>query len=131
MLEARVPGSDLRRTSSPLLKDLLGQAAIRPYVNVDTVTGERFVTGGLDVTQAPFHVVGAGGEPDPDIHAIGVAVDGTRWFTQVGTGRPGRDSPLCGDADAIAEDILREVTRWAAPDREGVYAPAPSAHLGT
>ena len=47
------------------------------------------------------------GQPAQDIYAIGVVTHNTRWFTQVGTGRPGQDSPLCRDADAIALALLR------------------------
>jgi hypothetical protein len=46
------------------------------------------------------------GEPDRDLYALGVATQNTRWFTQVGTGRPNQDSPFCRDADAIAQDLL-------------------------
>ena len=46
------------------------------------------------------------GRQAKDIYAIGVVTQNTRWFTQVGTGRPGQDSPLCRDADAIALALL-------------------------
>jgi methylaspartate mutase epsilon subunit len=105
-VDARVPATDVRRTASPLIRRMLVDGMARPFVNTDPTTGERFETGGLDVTRAPFHVVDRQGEADPDVHALGVAVDRTRWFTQVGTGRPGHDSPFSRDADAIAADIL-------------------------
>ncbi|HEX8761952.1 MAG TPA: hypothetical protein VF734_18705 [Pseudonocardiaceae bacterium] len=35
----------------------------------------------------------------------------TRWFTQVGTGRPGRDSSFCRDTDGIALDVLTALDR--------------------
>jgi methylaspartate mutase epsilon subunit len=106
LVEARVPGPDLRRTASPLLAAMAAEGMVSEYVNVDPATGERFPTGGLAVTGPPFHVVDARGRPDPDVYAIGVATEGTRWFQQVGTGRPGKDSPFRRDADAIAADIL-------------------------
>lgn len=104
LLEARVPGTDLGRTASPLLRQMAAEGLIAAYVNGDGT--RRFHTGGLAITPAPFHVVDRRGRPDPDIYAIGVATDRTRWFTQVGTGRPGRDSPFCRDADGIAADVL-------------------------
>ena len=107
LIDARVPTVDLRRTASPLLRQMAAEGMVSQYVNSDPVTGERFATGGLAVTPGPpFHVLDRRGRPDPDIYAIGVAVDRTRWFTQVGTGRPGQDSPFRSDADAIAVDAL-------------------------
>ncbi|MEV3978643.1 hypothetical protein [Nonomuraea sp. NPDC049758] len=70
------------------------------------MTGARCRTGGLAVTRTPYRVVDARGRPDPDIHAPGVATGNTGWFTEVGTGRPGRDSPFRRDADAVAAALL-------------------------
>ncbi|GAB2969971.1 FAD/NAD(P)-binding protein [Amycolatopsis acidiphila] len=106
LLDARAPAPDLHRERDPLLRQLLADGMISEYVNTDPGTGERFATGGLAVTDAPFHVLGADGEPDPDLYALGVVTQNTRWFTQVGTGRPGQDSPFRRDADAIAEAVL-------------------------
>jgi hypothetical protein len=105
LLDARVPTTDLRRDTAPLVRQLLADGVISEYVN--TGPGEdRFPTGGLAVTPSPSRVLDAGGRADPDLYAIGVATEHTRWFTQVGSGRPGRDSPFCRDADAIACDVL-------------------------
>ncbi|MEV6611762.1 hypothetical protein [Kutzneria sp. NPDC051319] len=61
-------------------------------------------------------MVDARGVPDRDIHAMGVVTQITRWFTQVGTGRPGQDSPFRRDADAIAGAVLAEEVRsWPVP----------------
>jgi methylaspartate mutase epsilon subunit len=79
---------------------------ISEYVTTDPATGEHYHTGGLAVTGTPYRVIDAAGQPAEDIYAIGVVTQNTRWFTQVGTGRPGQDSPLCRDADAIALAIL-------------------------
>ncbi|SFJ97775.1 FAD/NAD(P)-binding protein [Amycolatopsis sacchari] len=108
LLDARAPAPDLSRDRDPLLRQLLADGMISEYVNVDPATGERFATGGLAVTDSPFHVLDARGEADPDLYALGVVTQNTRWFTQVGTGRPGQDSPFRRDADAIAQDVLGE-----------------------
>jgi methylaspartate mutase epsilon subunit len=79
---------------------------ISEYVTTDPVTGQRYCTGGLAITGAPYRIIDAAGRPAQDIYAIGVVTQNTRWFTQVGTGRPGQDSPLCRDADAIALALL-------------------------
>ncbi|MFC0542369.1 FAD/NAD(P)-binding protein [Kutzneria chonburiensis] len=116
LLDARAPGADLRRDTNPLLRQLLADGMISEHVNVDPLTGRRFASGGLAITESPFHVLDAKGRPDPDVHALGVVTQNTRWFTQVGTGRPGRDSPFRRDADAIAVAVLAgEVRSWPVP----------------
>jgi FAD-NAD(P)-binding len=111
LLDARAPGADLRHDRNPLLRQMLADGMISEYVNVDPVSRTTFHTGGLAITRSPYRVIDGRGQSDPDIYAIGVVTQNTRWFTQVGTGRPGRDSPFCRDADAIAQDVLaQEVT---------------------
>jgi hypothetical protein len=105
VINARVPTTDLRRDTAPLVRQLLADRLISEYVNTGPGEGP-FPTGGLAVTPPPSRVLNAAGRAEPDIYAIGVATEHTRWFTQVGTGRPGRDSPFCRDADAIALDVL-------------------------
>jgi hypothetical protein len=106
LLDARAPDPDLRHDRNPLLRQLLADGMISEYINIDPASGKRFHTGGLAVTPTPFHVLDAHGKPDTDLYALGVATQNTRWFTQVGTGRPNQDSPFCRDADAIARDLL-------------------------
>jgi hypothetical protein len=106
LVEAHAPGVDLPRDTSPLLRNLRRKGLISEYVTTDPITGERYHTGGLAVTGAPYRVIDAAGRAARDIYAIGVVTQNTRWFTQVGTGRPGQDSPLCRDADAIALALL-------------------------
>lgn len=116
LLDARAPGADLRRDTNPLLRRMMADGMISEHVNADPAAGQRFASGGLAITRSPFHVVDARGRPDPDIHAIGVVTQNTRWFTQVGTGRPGQDSPFRRDADAIAGAVLAgEVRSWPVP----------------
>ncbi|MFD0902139.1 hypothetical protein [Actinomadura sediminis] len=89
-----------------MIRRLPAGGMISEHVTIDPTTGRRFATGGLATTSAPYHVLHADGRPDPDVHALGVVTDGARWFTQVGSGRPGKDSPFHRDADAIAASIL-------------------------
>ncbi|GAB3896816.1 hypothetical protein GCM10029964_078760 [Kibdelosporangium lantanae] len=105
-VDARVPVTDIRHSRTPLYRGLYADGLVSEFVNTDPATGESFATGGMAVTPAPCRVVDRYGRPNLDIHAIGVATEHTRWFTQVGTGRPGQDSPFCREADAIAIDIL-------------------------
>lgn len=112
-VDARVPVADIPRSQTPLLRGLVEDGVISEFVNTDPVTGETFATGGMAVTPAPSRVIARNGTADPDIYAIGVATEHTRWFTQVGTGRPRQDSPFCREADAIAADILHSVRNGA------------------
>jgi hypothetical protein len=89
---------------------LLAQGRVREFVN-EGPDGDTFATGGLAVTRSPSRVVDAAGRVDRDLYAVGVATEHTRWFTQVATGRPGRDSPFCRDADSIALDLLADAFR--------------------
>ncbi|MFE5734570.1 FAD/NAD(P)-binding protein [Streptomyces sp. NPDC056528] len=106
LIDARIPTPDLRRDTSPLTRRLLEEGMIREYV-IEGPGGSRHVTGGLEVTGSPFHVVDATGAAQPDLYALGIPTEHTRWFTQVGSSRPGVATLFYRDADAIAADVLR------------------------
>ncbi|UBU18202.1 FAD/NAD(P)-binding protein [Nonomuraea gerenzanensis] len=106
LVDARAPARDLSRDVSPLIRQLLADGMVSEFVNVDPATGARFDAGGLAVTRAPYRVIDALGRAAGDLHALGVATNHTRWFTEVGTGRPGQDSPFFRDADAVAAALL-------------------------
>ncbi|MFJ7216134.1 FAD/NAD(P)-binding protein [Amycolatopsis sp. NPDC098790] len=99
LIEARLPETDLRRTTDPLLRALLARGECRPYR-----IGE-FETGGLAVTRRPYHVLDAGGRPHPSRFAFGVPTEAVHWVTAAGI-RPGVNSVILGDADAIARSCL-------------------------
>ncbi len=107
LVDARIPRPLLSSDADPLIAGLLADGLITELVNTDAATGERFPTGSIAVTRRPFHVVDALGNPDPDLYALGVPTENTRWFTQIGNGRPGPMTGFHTDADGIAEDVLR------------------------
>ncbi|MEU6440359.1 FAD/NAD(P)-binding protein [Streptomyces sp. NPDC047046] len=109
LIDARVPPPDVRTDASPLIRDLLGQKIITSYVN--TWEGEDFDTGGLRVTEAPFHPVGAHGAVHDDVHVSGIPLENVRWFTQVGSGRAGGWSDFHEEADAIARAMAAAAVR--------------------
>jgi hypothetical protein len=109
LIDARIPRTDLRRDASSLTRQLLHDGLISEYVNTDPVDGDVFHTGGLAVTTAPFHVVDGFGRATPGLYALGIPTENTRWFTQIGNGRPGPVGAFHGDADAIAVDALAPV----------------------
>ncbi|WAZ21810.1 FAD/NAD(P)-binding protein [Streptomyces cinnabarinus] len=99
LVEARLPEPDLTRTADPLLSGLLASGGCRTYSVGD------FETGGLAVTERPYHVVDRDGVPHPRRFAFGVPTEGAHWATAAGV-RPGVDSVILGDSDALARTVL-------------------------
>ncbi|WUI52228.1 FAD/NAD(P)-binding protein [Streptomyces sp. NBC_00414] len=120
LVEARLPEPDLRRTADALLARLLKTGQCRPH----TVDG--YETGGLDVTQRPYHLIDRQGRAHARRFAIGVPTEGVHWVTAAGV-RPGVDSVTLSDADAVARAVLRTVAaeagRGAEPDPEPASTP--------
>ncbi|WP_306323850.1 MULTISPECIES: FAD/NAD(P)-binding protein [unclassified Streptomyces] len=115
LVDARIPTPDLPRDTSPLIRGLVADGMARPYV-IEGPGDTSYTTGGMDVTASPFHVIDAAGEPQQDLYALGIPTEHTRWFTQVGSSRPGVGTLFYRDADAIAVDLLRPLP---AGDRRG------------
>ncbi|MFE7072469.1 FAD/NAD(P)-binding protein [Streptomyces sp. NPDC057620] len=120
LVEARLPEPDLRRTADALLARLLKTGQCRPH----TVDG--YETGGLDVTQRPYHLIDRQGQPHARRFAFGVPTEGVHWVTAAGV-RPGVDSVTLSDADAVARAVLRtaaaEVGRGTETKTEPVSTP--------
>ncbi|MFJ8660944.1 FAD/NAD(P)-binding protein [Streptomyces sp. NPDC093795] len=104
VVDARVPGTDLAADRDPLIRGLMVDGEIRTFTNAADGAGE-FATGGLDCTDSPFHPVRADGTVDTSTHVLGIPSEHTRWFTQVGSGRPGPWGSFTRDADAVAEAL--------------------------
>ncbi|MBD0709481.1 MULTISPECIES: FAD/NAD(P)-binding protein [unclassified Streptomyces] len=105
IVDARVPTTDLEADQDPLIRGLMVDGEIRTFTNAADGAGE-FPTGGLDCTDSPFHPVRADGSVDTSTHVLGIPSEHTRWFTQVGSGRPGPWGSFTRDADAIAGALL-------------------------
>lgn len=101
IVDARVHSPDLRRDQSPLISSLREAGVLTGFANEG-----RFETGGVAVSESPFHPIGADGRVDTGVHVLGIPTEYTRWFTQVGSGRPGRWSEFTRDADAIAAHLV-------------------------
>ncbi|MGW0871772.1 FAD/NAD(P)-binding protein [Streptomyces sp. NPDC002740] len=118
IVEARLPEPDLRSTADDLLARLLKTGQCRPH----TVDG--YVTGGLDVTPRPYHLIDRQGRPHARRLAFGVPTEGVHWVTAAGA-RPGVDSVTLSDADAVARAALRTAAREAGPSTEPLAGPRP------
>lgn len=107
LVEARIPGVDLRRTANPLLRNLLATGQATTYRIPDEDDG-HFESGGLAVTQRPYRILDAAQRPHPRRFAFGVPTEYVHWVTAVGV-RPGVGSVSLEDADAIARTVLQPV----------------------
>ncbi|WOT40398.1 FAD/NAD(P)-binding protein [Streptomyces coeruleorubidus] len=124
LIEARLPETDLRKTADGLLAGLLRTGQCRPH----TVDG--YETGGLDVTPRPYHLIDRQGAPHSRRFAFGVPTEGVHWVTAAGA-RPGVDSVMLSDADAVARAALRavvtesaaqaDVNRWPNVELASIY----------
>ncbi|KAE8390293.1 FAD-NAD(P)-binding-domain-containing protein [Aspergillus alliaceus] len=104
LIEARLPEPNLRNTADDLLSHLLKSGQCRPHV----VDGHE--TGGLDVTNAPYHVIDSKGRAHPRRFAVGVPTEGVHWVTAAGA-RPGVNSVTLCDTDAVARAALNAAMR--------------------
>lgn len=122
LVEARLPEPDLSRTADPLLRNLLetGQASRH---RIEGSCGTVYETRGLAVTERPYRLVDAAGHAHPRRFAHGVPTEAVHWVTAAGV-RPGVDSVILGDTDAIARAVL------ALPARPDTAASAPGPYNG-
>lgn len=104
VIDARVPVPHLERDPAALTRNLRARGVWTEFVNRDA--DQTFRTGGVAVTPSPFHPVDRTGRIDAGLYVIGVPTENTRWFTQVGFGRPGPWGDFVRDADAIAAHAL-------------------------
>ncbi|KAB1987566.1 FAD/NAD(P)-binding protein [Streptomyces triticiradicis] len=104
LIEARLPEIDVRRTADPLMDRLLstGQARIHRIAGAD---GSSYETGGLAVSQRPYHLLQGQGVPHLRRFAYGVPTEAVHWVTAAGI-RPGVGSVTLEDSDAIAAAVL-------------------------
>ncbi|MFD3701049.1 FAD/NAD(P)-binding protein [Streptomyces sp. NPDC058646] len=107
LIEARLPGTDLRRTADPLMSRLLRTGQCRPYriPGGDGAGGPDYETGGLAVSRRPYHLIDVRGVPHPRRFAYGVPTESVHWVTAAGI-RPGVGSVTLEDSDAIAAAVL-------------------------
>ncbi len=108
LIEARLPETDVHRTTDPLLTALLGRGECQPY-RMPIRGGGHYVAGGVAVTRRPYRLLDAQNRPHPRRFAFGVPTESVHWVTAAGI-RPGVNSVILGDADAIARSCLHTAT---------------------
>jgi hypothetical protein len=110
LVEARLPPLDIRTTTDPLLRDLRHRGGCRVF-RIPDPDGPGHVTGGLAVTRRPYRLVDVTERAHPRRFAFGVPTEGVHWATAAGI-RPGVNSVILGDADAIARACLSLPLSW-------------------
>jgi PAS domain-containing protein len=115
LIESRLPEIDLRRTADPLMGHLLRTGQCRPH-RVPGSGGESYETGGLAVSERPYHLLDAQGVPHPRRFAYGVPTESVHWVTAAGI-RPGVGSVTLEDSDTIAGAVLALPQLPTAPGR--------------
>ncbi|WP_439659397.1 FAD/NAD(P)-binding protein [Lentzea sp. HUAS TT2] len=103
LVEARLPEVDIRSTADPLMTHLRQTGRATPYRIPDPSGAHE--TGGLAVTGRPYQVIDAEGRPHPRRFGYGVPTESVHWVTAAGI-RPGVNSVILSDADAIARAVL-------------------------
>lgn len=96
--------TDIRATTDPLVRGLLEDGSCTTYRIPDPESGD-YLSGGLAVTGKPYRLIDATGRAHPRRFAFGVPTEPVHWGTAAGI-RPGVDSVILGDADAIARACL-------------------------
>jgi hypothetical protein len=76
--------------------------------------GGHWVAGGVAVTRRPYRLLDAADRPHPRRFAFGVPTESVHWVTAAGI-RPGVNSVILGDADAIARSCLRNAAGHRRP----------------
>ncbi|MCV7217567.1 FAD/NAD(P)-binding protein [Mycobacterium crocinum] len=108
LIEARLPETDLHRTADPLLQALRDRGECRAH-RIPIRGGGHWVSGGVAVTRRPYRLLDAHDRAHPRRFAFGVPTESVHWVTAAGI-RPGVNSVILGDADAIARCSLRMAT---------------------
>jgi L-aspartate N-monooxygenase (nitrosuccinate-forming) len=102
LIEARLPTPDVRTTADPLVRHLVATGQAQPY------QWGSIETGGMAVTEDESRIVNAVGRAELSRFAFGVPTEPPEWLTAAGA-RPGGNSKVLLDADAIARAALRYV----------------------
>jgi methylaspartate mutase epsilon subunit len=113
LIDARIPSADVHRDRALLTRQLIRSGTWTSWVNRSE--GESVDTCGVAVTRAPYRPVNCRGDAVDGLYVLGIPSEGPRWFTQVGSTRPGPWTEFTKDADAIAADVLAHAPRCLAP----------------
>jgi len=112
LIEARLPETDIRGTTDPLITSLLERGECRPYA-IPMASGDSYQTGGLAVTAKPLSRSGRQRRTAPAAIRIR-RPHGNRALGNRCGNSPGVNSVIVCDADAIARASYHAAARQAA-----------------
>jgi hypothetical protein len=101
IVNARVGITDVARTASPLVRGLIADGHMVPYVNA--LNGTVYHPGGIAVTDV-YQVIDQQGRPHANLFATGAITEGCTWYSQV-LARPFVNSRSMRDAAAVAHSL--------------------------
>jgi uncharacterized NAD(P)/FAD-binding protein YdhS len=104
VIDGRVPATDITRDRSSFTRSLIESGIFVAWVNEKNDVA--FETGGVAVTESPFHPIRADRTVADRLYVLGIPTEHIRWFMQSGSSRPHKWNDLMIDADAIAADII-------------------------
>jgi hypothetical protein len=104
LIEARLPAPDIRRTDDVLINNLLTRKECATY-KIPSAQSGCFDGGGLAVTEKPYFMLDAKARPNARRLAFGIPTETVHWMTAAGI-RPGVNSVILGDSDAVARECL-------------------------
>ena len=127
LIEARLPESDIRETSDPLIRKLLARGGCTHY-RIPIRDGGTYETGGLAVTRRPYRLLDADRRPHERRFAFGVPTETAHWVTAAGV-RPGVNSVILADSDSVARAGLA-IAMGRAAEPVAVPEPEPASPVG-
>lgn len=111
LFDAKVPEFSVESDGSELYAQLKGDGYIKSYCFGNAV--DKVTTGGMDFDPVSMQVVDAGGKSVEGLYVVGIPTEGRRWFTTVGSTRPGQWSEFVTEPDTIAKDIVERYVNVA------------------
>jgi hypothetical protein len=123
LVEATTPDTQLRDNASPLYIQMLADGLVTEHVNPADGSTAPWPTGGVAVTPTSFNAIDAAGQVRANIFVLGLPTEHARWFTQVGSSKPGASTSFTRDAEAIARSSLTQLLGQTIPDTA-----APAVH---
>lgn len=105
VIDARIPKYVSVAKDGALLTRLMESGTVRAWSQEDDTC--VYQPGGIAIDHHA-RVVMSDGRPRAAFYALGIPTEGVRWFTQVGSGRPGRWTDYNADADRIARALIQD-----------------------
>lgn len=106
IIDARIPVANLQQDKNPLIANLYKSGIFTPFINYGH-GDDKFETGGVNITDTPFHPIDSQGKVHTGLFVLGIPTEHTRWFMQSGSSRPSHWIDFMIDADAIADAALK------------------------